>query len=163
MALLHQLTKLLPLIALLSTPHPIVSQTKRRLPKNYAKTLDLAQDILDELFLTSENTKATTTTTTDSKSDKDTTDPNKPKADLQTGPEAQQTLASSTSNIDPNLNYNGDELIDWINGNGGYIHPNARIGLDPTGKYRGVFVKTVEEGGSEEGIEEDEIICRIPW
>lgn len=87
----------------------------------------------------------------------------KPKADLQTGPEAQQTLASSTSNIDPNLTYNGDELISWITENGGYIHPNARIGLDPTGKYRGVFVKTVEEGGTEEGIAEDEVVCRIPW
>ena len=156
----NQFTKLLHLITILSSLHQIASQTKRRLPKNYDKTLNLAQDILDELFLTSENTKSTS----DSKSDKDTNvDPNKPKADLQTGPEAQQTLASSTSNIDPNLNYNGDELINWINGNGGYIHPNARIGLDPTGKYRGVFVKSVEEGGSEEGIEEDEVICRIPW
>ena len=35
--------------------------------------------------------------------------------------------------------------------------------MDPTGKYRGVFVKTVEEGGTEEGIAEDEVVCRIPW
>lgn len=137
------------------------TNAKRHLPKKYAKNLDLAHDILDELFLTSENTKnpppsSDTTKSGDSKVDK-------PKADLQTGPEHQQTLASSTSNIDPNLTYNGDELIEWINENGGYIHPNARIGLDPTGKYRGVFVKTVEEGGTEEGIAEDEVICRIPW
>ena len=129
-----------------------------RLPKNYDKNLDLARDILDELFLTSQNTKVDssidTVTTVDSK---------KPKPDLQTGPEAQQSIASSKSNVDPNMQYNGDELIEWINGNGGYIHPNARIGLDPTGKYRGVFVKTVEEGGSAEGIENDDVICRIPW
>lgn len=134
------------------------SNAKRHLPKNYAKNLDLAHDILDDLFLTSENTK-----NPEAKSDTKTDNDTKPKADLQTGPEAQQTLASSTSNIDPNLSFNGDELIQWINENGGYIHPNARIGLDPTGKYRGVFVKTVEEGGTEEGIGEDEVVCRIPW
>lgn len=126
---------------------------------NYDETLNLAQDVLNNLLLTSENSK----TPDDSKADKSDVDPNKPKVDLQTGPEAQQTLASSTSNIDPNLHYTGGDLIDWINSNGGYIHPNARIGLDPTGKYRGVFAKTIEEGGSEEGIEEDDVICKIPW
>lgn len=138
------------------------STTAKRFPKNYDKTLDLAQDILDELFLTSENAKVDNTNNQPNNDQSDTVE-NKPKANLQTGPEAQQALASSTSNIDPNLHYDGDELIDWINNNGGYIHPNARIGLDPTGKYRGVFVKTVEEGGTEEGIEGDDVVCRIPW
>lgn len=143
-------------ICILSCLRLSASQPKRKhfLPKNYEKTLDLAQDILDELFLTSENSK----TPDEAKADKVDVDPDKPKADLHTGAES---LASSS--VDPNLHYDGDELIEWINGNGGYIHPNARIGLDPTGKYRGVFVKTLEEGGSEEGIGEDEVICRIPW
>lgn len=133
-------------------------QGKRYLPQNYFSNLELAHDILDELFLTSRNSKA------DSKADEAKNDPNKPKPDLQTGQTAQQALASASSNPDPNLNYDGADLVDWINSNGGYIHPNARIGLDPTGKYRGVFVKSLgEEGGSEEGIQEDEIICRIPW
>lgn len=64
---------------------------------------------------------------------------------------------------DKNLSYDGSDLIDWINNNGGYIHPNARIGLDPTGQYRGVFVKSVEEGGTESGIEDGETVARIPW
>ena len=64
---------------------------------------------------------------------------------------------------DKNSSYDGSELIEWINTNGGYIHPNARIGLDGSGQYRGVFVKTVEEGGTAEGIENDDIIGRIPW
>ena len=63
-----------------------------------------------------------------------------------------------------NLSYDGSDLIAWINSNGGFIHPNARIGLDPTGQYRGVFVKSVgEEGGTSDGIEDDDIIARIPW
>ena len=64
---------------------------------------------------------------------------------------------------DKNLSYDGSELIEWINSNGGYIHPNARIGLDPSGQYRGVFVKTIDEGGTSEGIAKDDIIGRIPW
>ncbi len=66
---------------------------------------------------------------------------------------------------DLNIAYDGADLIEWITSNGGFIHPNARIGMDPTGKYRGVFVKSVgeEEGGTVEGIEEDELVCRIPW
>eukprot|EP00571_Detonula_confervacea_P014899 CAMPEP_0172306364 /NCGR_PEP_ID=MMETSP1058-20130122/7441_1 /TAXON_ID=83371 /ORGANISM="Detonula confervacea, Strain CCMP 353" /LENGTH=540 /DNA_ID=CAMNT_0013018219 /DNA_START=146 /DNA_END=1768 /DNA_ORIENTATION=- len=65
---------------------------------------------------------------------------------------------------DKNLSYDGSDLIEWINNNGGYIHPNARIGLDPTGQYRGVFVKNVEEeGGTSEGIEEGDTVARIPW
>ncbi|EJK75610.1 hypothetical protein THAOC_02661, partial [Thalassiosira oceanica] len=46
---------------------------------------------------------------------------------------------------------------------GGYVNPNARIGLDPSGRYRGVFVRTVEEGGTEGGIPEGEMLCSIPW
>ena len=42
---------------------------------------------------------------------------------------------------DETLTQLGSNLIEWINSNGGYIHPNARIGLDPSGQYRGVFVK----------------------
>jgi len=57
----------------------------------------------------------------------------------------------------------GQAIIEWINNNGGLIHSNARIGLDPTGQYRGVFVKTLEEGGSVEGIEDGDIVGRIPW
>jgi hypothetical protein len=66
---------------------------------------------------------------------------------------------------DKNIAYDGSNLIEWINSNGGFIHPNARIGLDPTGNYRGVFVKSVgeKEGGTKEGIQEDELVCSIPW
>ena len=65
---------------------------------------------------------------------------------------------------DPNINYHGEDLIEWIMNNGGLIHDNARIGLDPTGRYRGVFVKnTHNEGGTESGIEEGDIIARIPY
>lgn len=66
---------------------------------------------------------------------------------------------------DKNIDYDGADLIEWITSNGGFIHPNARIGMDPTGKYRGVFVKSVGgvEGGTVDGIEEDELVCRIPW
>ena len=63
---------------------------------------------------------------------------------------------------DKNRSYDGSDLIEWINSNGGFIHPNARIGLDPTGQFRGVFVKDADENG-EGGIEEEEIICKIPW
>ena len=73
------------------------------------------------------------------------------------------TSTTDNEGEDKNLSYDGSELIEWINTNGGYIHPNARIGLDPSGQYRGVFVKTVEEGGTTEGIENDGIIGRIPW
>ncbi len=39
-----------------------------------------------------------------------------------------------------------------VNSNGGFIHPNVRIGLDPMGQYRGVFVKNAgAEGGHERG------------
>jgi hypothetical protein len=64
---------------------------------------------------------------------------------------------------DKNIAYDGSDLIEWINSNGGFIHPNARIGLDPTGQYRGVFVKNIDEGGTEKGIGEDELVCSIPW
>ncbi|KAL3781896.1 hypothetical protein HJC23_004081 [Cyclotella cryptica] len=131
---------------------------KRNLPQNYSSNLRLANEILDELFLTSHNSKADAKKPNEIK-----TDPSKPKPDLQTGQTAQQALAAENSNPDPNLNYDGADLVEWINSNGGYIHPNARIGLDATGKYRGVFVKSLgEEGGTEGGIQEDEIICRIP-
>ena len=73
------------------------------------------------------------------------------------------TSTADNEKEDKNLSYDGSELIEWINTNGGYIHPNARIGLDPSGQYRGVFVKTVEEGGTVEGVENDDIIGRIPW
>ena len=57
----------------------------------------------------------------------------------------------------------GQAIIEWINNNGGLIHSNARIGLDPTGQYRGVFVKSLEEGGTVEGIEDGDIVGKIPW
>eukprot|EP00986_Skeletonema_menzelii_P000608 scaffold167_cov140-Skeletonema_menzelii.AAC.6 len=65
---------------------------------------------------------------------------------------------------DKNIAYDGSDLIEWITSNGGFIHPNTRIGLDPTGQYRGVFVKSVEEEGvTSGGIEKDAIIAEIPW
>lgn len=91
------------------------------------------------------------------------------------------------SDNDKNLSYDGSDLIEWINANGGFIHENARIGLDPTGMYRGVFVKNREnyannihesttsqitennnqrivgEGEGSGSIEEGDIIARIPW
>ncbi len=76
------------------------------------------------------------------------------------------------SEVDNNVDFDGTELIDWINNNGGYIHPNVRIGLDPTGNYRGVFVKGWGEGesgvdgeigGPGGGIEDGDVICKIPW
>ena len=83
---------------------------------------------------------------------------------------------NNSGNNDKNLSYDGTDLIEWINANGGFIHENARIGLDPTGMYRGVFVKNQKkillEHNNEneppprtmdEGIEEGDIIARIPW
>ena len=83
---------------------------------------------------------------------------------------------NNSGNNDKNLAYDGTDLIEWINANGGFIHENARIGLDPTGMYRGVFVKNQKkillEHNNEneppprtmdEGIEEGDIIARIPW
>jgi hypothetical protein len=65
---------------------------------------------------------------------------------------------------DANVSYDGSDLVAWINDNGGLVHPNARIGLDPTGRYRGVFVRNViDEGGTVEGIEEGDVIVRVPW
>jgi len=76
-----------------------------------------------------------------------------------------KTLEEDQKEADRNIAYDGSDLIDWIKSNGGFIHPNTRIGLDPTGQYRGVFVKSVggEDGGTPDGIEKDAIICEIPW
>ena len=64
---------------------------------------------------------------------------------------------------DKNLAYDGSDLIEWINSNGGLVHPNIRIGLDPSGQYRGVFVKdVVKEGGPGEGIGKG-VTASIPW
>ena len=77
---------------------------------------------------------------------------------------ADDTTAAAVTEEDKNIAYDGSDLIEWINSNGGFIHPNARIGLDPTGNYRGVFVKSAgEEGDTADGIEEDELVCSIPW
>ena len=80
-------------------------------------------------------------------------------------PAAHDVNESNQDVDDKNIAYDGSDLIEWITSNGGFIHPNTRIGLDPTGNYRGVFVKSVggEDGGTEEGIEEDELVCSIPW
>lgn len=73
---------------------------------------------------------------------------------------------------DDNSGYDGIELIEWIASNGGYIHPNVRIGKDPSGEYRGIFVKEwdakrstdgVGIGKSGRGIGKDEVISEIPW
>ena len=76
-----------------------------------------------------------------------------------------KTVDEDQEEADKNIAYDGSDLIDWIKSNGGFIHPNTRIGLDPTGQYRGVFVKSVggEEGGTPDGIEKDATICEIPW
>mmetsp|Transcript_36294 Transcript_36294/g.73933 ORF Transcript_36294/g.73933 Transcript_36294/m.73933 type:complete len:463 (+) Transcript_36294:37-1425(+) len=76
-----------------------------------------------------------------------------------------KTLEEDQKEADRNIAYDGSDLIDWIKSNGGFIHPNTRIGLDPTGQYRGVFVKSAggEDGGTPDGIEKDTIICEIPW
>ena len=77
---------------------------------------------------------------------------------------AETPAAPAEDPPDDNLLYDGSDLVDWIrNTPGGYVNPNARIGLDPSGRYRGVFVRTVEEGGTEEGIPEGEMLCSIPW
>lgn len=89
---------------------------------------------------------------------------------------ANDNATNNNSGNDKNLAYDGADLIEWINANGGFIHENARIGLDPTGMYRGVFVKNQKkillEHNNEneppprtmdEGIEEGDIIARIPW
>ena len=77
---------------------------------------------------------------------------------------ADDTTAAAVTEEDKNIAYDGSDLIEWINSNGGFIHPNARIGLDPTGNYRGVFVKSAgEEDDTADGIEEDELVCSIPW
>ena len=84
-----------------------------------------------------------------------------PAAETPAAPAAEGTASDPP---DANLLYDGSDLVDWIRGTpGGYVHPNARIGLDPSGKYRGVFVRTVEEGGTGEGIPEGEMLCSIPW
>mmetsp|Transcript_18599 Transcript_18599/g.39007 ORF Transcript_18599/g.39007 Transcript_18599/m.39007 type:complete len:552 (+) Transcript_18599:217-1872(+) len=73
---------------------------------------------------------------------------------------------------DDNSGYDGIELIEWIVSNGGFIHPNVRIGKDPSGEYRGIFVKEwdakkstdgVGIGKSGRGIGKDEVISEIPW
>ena len=64
---------------------------------------------------------------------------------------------------DETLTQPGSNLIEWINLNGGYIYPNARIGLDPSGQYLGVFVKPVAEGATAAGIKAGDIVGRIPW
>ena len=87
------------------------------------------------------------------------------KAKENSNDEVLKTLEEDQKEADRNIAYDGSDLIDWIKSNGGFIHPNTRIGLDPTGKYRGVFVKSVggEDGGTPDGIEKDTIICEIPW
>eukprot|EP00970_Alexandrium_tamarense_P012818 scaffold3091_cov186-Alexandrium_tamarense.AAC.13 len=149
-------------------------------PTDEPTTIRLAQQTLNELFLTSQNTRLQAARIAEeaAKADKDSTaavdtDTDVTKADDENNNDPpndpsnqhqQQILAASS---DPNLHYDGSELIQWINENGGFIHPNVKIGLDPTGNYRGVFVKTVEEmeeeSGRVGGIEEEDIICRIPW
>eukprot|EP00985_Skeletonema_marinoi_P020161 scaffold11832_cov155-Skeletonema_marinoi.AAC.3 len=76
-----------------------------------------------------------------------------------------KTLEEDQKEADRNIAYDGSDIIEWIKSNGGFIHPNTRIGVDPTGQYRGVFVKSVggEDGGTPDGIEKDAIICEIPW
>ncbi|KAL7527019.1 hypothetical protein ACHAWF_002005, partial [Thalassiosira exigua] len=59
---------------------------------------------------------------------------------------------------DANLSYDGSDLVEWINSNGGRINPAARIGLDPSGSYRGVFLR--EESA---GVKKGEEVARIPW
>eukprot|EP00985_Skeletonema_marinoi_P015884 scaffold8346_cov146-Skeletonema_marinoi.AAC.1 len=87
------------------------------------------------------------------------------KAKENSNDEVLKTLEEDQKEADRNIAYDGSDLIDWIKSNGGFIHPNTRIGLDPTGQYRGVFVKSAggEDGGTPDGIEKDTIICEISW
>jgi hypothetical protein len=78
--------------------------------------------------------------------------------------DAASSSPTNAEEEDKNLTYDGSDLIAWINDNGGLVHANARIGLDPTGQYRGVFVKNAgEAGGTSDGIKEGDVVGRIPW
>lgn len=150
-------------------------------------TVQLATETLTELLQTqtSQNKKLETKaeknkeTNGDDESDRISTGGDSEKkevAPLGPGGQEQQQQAFKESypdsDEDKNLDFDGTELIEWINNNGGYIHPNVRIGLDPTGNYRGVFVKEWGEGesgvegeigGPGGGIGDGDVICKIPW
>ena len=112
-----------------------------------------------QLNLNKKNMSVPTTTTTAAEGDSSTStssEPIEPESTTKTANNEESTEAIQQEE-------RGQAIIEWINNNGGLIHSNARIGLDPTGQYRGVFVKTLEEGGSAEGIEDGDIVGRIPW
>ena len=137
-------------------------------------TVQLAQETLVSSFQTSQNRKLESkgnkkedrkVLATESKAAAaaaTTSTPQEPAGQQQQQQAAQDSPGTET---DKNRDFDGSELVEWITSNGGFIHPNARIGLDPTGNYRGVFVKDVDESDpvTELGIADDEVICRIPW
>mmetsp|Transcript_28118 Transcript_28118/g.59009 ORF Transcript_28118/g.59009 Transcript_28118/m.59009 type:complete len:584 (+) Transcript_28118:154-1905(+) len=151
-------------------------------------TVQLATETLTELLQTqtSQNKKLETKAekNKEKKADEEESDKTstvgdsekKEAAPLGPGGQEQQQQAFKESypdsEEDKNLDFDGTELIKWINNNGGYIHQNVRIGLDPTGNYRGVFVKEWGEGesgvegeigGPGGGIGDGDVICKIPW
>mmetsp|Transcript_10104 Transcript_10104/g.18205 ORF Transcript_10104/g.18205 Transcript_10104/m.18205 type:complete len:532 (+) Transcript_10104:110-1705(+) len=152
-----------------------IGATAERDGFNIASTIQLAQETLDRLIVTPHETIVKE----DEKDGKNNSveENTAPPSEMMDGEGAQPDPATEKNEPttteqqddegavqDMNLSYDGSDLIEWINSNGGFIHPNARIGLDPTGQYRGVFVKGIgEDGGTSDGIEDDDIIARIPW
>ena len=95
-----------------------------------------------------------------------TTEPAECEKDGSTTTTTKTKATAEEEEEDANVSYDGSDLVAWINDNGGLVHGNARIGLDPTGKFRGVFAKDAKDGGGCEedgGIEEGDIIVRVPW
>ena len=158
---------------LLLIPYSI-GATAERDGFNIASTIQLAKETLDRRIVTPHETIAKEDEKDGKNNSVEETAPPSEMTDgegAQPDPAAEHNEPTTTEQQDDesavqdmNLSYDGSDLIEWINSNGGFIHPNARIGLDPTGQYRGVFVKSVgEEGGTSDGIEDDDIIARIPW
>ena len=110
--------------------------------------------------LNKKNMSVPTTTTT---ADEDTASTSEEISESETTESTTKTANNEESTEAILQEERGQAIIEWINNNGGLIHSNARIGLDPTGQYRGVFVKSLEEGGTVEGIEDGDIVGRIPW
>ena len=127
-------------------------------------SVDLAQDIV-ERFMGLSLPPSTQSAQSEEAADNETGEGSQPPAAGEADNSAAEPSSANSNGgeEDKNLTYDGSDLIEWINANGGLIHPNIRIGLDPTGQYRGVFVKTLEEGGTEEGIDEGDITARVPW
>ncbi|KAL3799282.1 hypothetical protein HJC23_013007 [Cyclotella cryptica] len=65
---------------------------------------------------------------------------------------------------DEHGDYNGADLIEWINSHPqGYVHPSVRIGRERPGDPTSMLGLYVSSAPGTKSIEEDEIIARIPW